>query len=453
MSTTLRFEVRRLFTLATPVIITQVATMMLSVVDTMMVGHVDVDTLAAASLGHVWTFGTLIFAMGVLFGMDPIVTQAHGAGDGARMGVTLQRGLVVAALLSLPVAALWMSASPLLQLLGQEPRLAERAQTYAMVQIPSIPFFLAFTALRQYLQGRGIVTPALWVAIIANLVNVALNWALVFGNLGAPALGLTGAGLATGGTRVFLCAALVVLVLAGNLHADAWTPWTRRALRPGALREILRYGLPVGVQFSLEVWAFQITTLLAGRLGAIPLGAHTVVLNLASLSFMFPLGMSLAATTRVGNLMGAGDRDAAQRTAWIAFALGAGMMSLFAITFITLRHQLPGLFTPDAAILALAASILPIAGAFQLFDGIQVVGSGVLRGIGSTAPAAVFNLLGYYAFALPLAIWLAFGRGMGLSGLWWGLCGGLGAVSVMLLLWVRRRGPAHATAIPVDLAP
>jgi len=447
MSTTLRFEVRRLFTLAAPVIVTQVATMMLGVVDTMMVGHVGVDTLAAASLGHVWTFGTLILAMGVVFGMDPIVTQAQGAGDAARMGVALQRGLVVAGLMSLPVAVLWLLASPILQLLGQDPGLATRAQTYCTVQIPTIPFFLAFTALRQYLQGRGIVMPTLLVAVVANGVNVLLNWTFVFGHLGAPALGLTGAGIATGGTRVFLGLALLFLMVRGRLYDGAWTPWSRRALRWSGLREVFHYGLPVGIQFSLEVWAFQCTTLLAGRLGPMELAAHTVVLNLSSLSFMFPLGMSLAATTRVGNLMGAGDRTGAQRTAWIAFALGAGLMTVFAVVFIALRHHLPGLFTPDPSVLVLAASILPIAGAFQLFDGVQVVGSGILRGIGSTRPAARFNLLGYYAFALPLAIWLAFVRGLGLPGLWWGLCGGLGVVAILLLAWVRRRGPAQVEAL------
>ena len=447
MQTTLRFEVRRLFTLAAPVIVTQVATMMLGVVDTMMVGHVDVSTLAAASLGHVWTFGTLIFAMGVVFGMDPLITQAQGAGDPARMGLTLQRGLVVSGLMGIPVALLWMATSPILQLLGQDPALAARAQTYAVVQIPSIPFFMAFTALRQYLQGRSIVIPTLWVALAANVVNVGLNWVLIFGHLGFPELGLTGAGMATGGTRIFLCLGLLALTRAGRLLEGGWTPWNRRALDLAGLREILYYGTPVGMQFALEVWAFQCTTLLAGRLGTVELAAHTVVLNLASLSFMVPLGLSLAAVTRVGNLIGAGDQLAAQRVAWISFGLGASLMTVSATIFLTLRNHLPLLFTPDAAIIALAATILPIAGAFQLFDGTQVVGGGILRGIGSTRPAAVFNLVGYYAFALPLAIWLTFSRGHGLAGLWWGLAGGLGVVSLMLLAWVRWRGPARAVRV------
>lgn len=445
MATTTRHEVRRILSLAAPVVITQVASMMLGVVDTLMVGHVSVEVLAAASLGHVWTFGTLIFAMGVVFGIDPIVTQAHGARDEEQLGLTLQRGLVVALLASLPVALAWLLTDPAMRLLGQDPGLARQAQIYAVVQIPSIPFFLAFTALRQYLQGRGIVTPTMLVAMVANGVNVLLNWTLIFGHLGLPALGLRGAGIATAGTRVFMMLTLVALVLLLRLHREGWTPWSRRALQPRGLRQVLHYGVPVGMHFSFEVWAFQISTLLAGRLGQTQLAAHTIVLNMASLSFMVPLGISLAAVTRVGNLLGARKPRDAQRAAWVAVVLGAAVMSASAGAFVLLRHRLPGLFTADVGVIGLAAAILPIAAAFQLFDGTQVVGAGILRGQGSTRPAAVFNLVGYYLFALPLAWWMTFSLGMGLRGLWWGLALGLALVASMLVAWVWRRGPGRSS--------
>ncbi len=442
----LKWEVRRLLTLAAPVVVTQLATMMLGVVDTLMVGHHSVETLAAASLGHVWTFGTLIFAMGVVYGMDPIVTQAFGAGDRERMALALQRGIVVGLLVSIPVSALWLVTAPVMRFLGQDPELAAQAQTYAVLQIPSVPFFLAFTALRQYLQGRGIVKPVMIIAIVANGVNVALNWGLIFGNLGLPALELRGAGIATASTRIFMLVATLLLVRFLQLHRDAWIPWSSRSFRPRAVSELLHYGVPIGVTFSLEVWAFQITTLLAGRLGQNELAAHTIVLNLASLSFMLPLGISLAAVTRVGNQIGEGNYHGARRSAWVAFAVGAAVQTFSATLFVLLRHELPALFTPDLTLVTLAAGILPIAAAFQLFDGTQVVGAGVLRGAGSTKPAALFNLVGYYAVALPLAWYMTFRAGMGLKGLWWGLALGLALVAIALLAWIYRRGPGRRLA-------
>ena len=199
---------------------------------------------------------------------------------------------------------------------------------------------------------------------------------------------------------------------------------------------------------SLEMWAFQAATLIAGRLGEAELAAHTVVLNVASVTFMVPLGVGMAATTRVGNLLGAGRPDGAQRAAWVALATGAGVMTGSAVLFVVLRHAIPVLYTTDVDVRVLAASIFPVAAAFQLFDGVQVVGSGVLRGMGSTRPAALFNLIGYYVLALPLAAWLTFTLDLGLRGIWWGLAIGLATVAVLLSAWIHRRGPTTVAVKP-----
>lgn len=435
-------EIRRLARLAGPVVATQLAMQLLGVVDTLMVGHVDVRTLAAASLGHVWTFGTLIFGMGVVIGIDPLVAQAHGAGDARRQSLALQRGILVGLAASAPVALLWWWTDRAMALLGQDPQLAALARSYVVVQIPSIPFFLVFTALRQFLQGRGVVAPAMFVALVANLFNALANWVLIFGQLGLPALGIVGAGLSTGLTRVFLLLGLLLLVRRYDLARGGWTGWSREALRRRGLAEVLQLGVPIGAQFMLEVWAFQIATLLAGRLGEVQLAAHTIVLNVASLSFMVPLGISMAAVTRVGNLLGAGRPRAAQRAAHAALGMGATAMISFALLFVVLRRAIPAAFTGEVAVVALAATVLPVAAAFQVFDGLQVVGVGVLRGMGSTRPAAVINVLGFYCLALPLGHGLAFRGGMGLPGLWWGLASGLAAVAVMLVVRVVTRGPA-----------
>jgi len=438
----IRPELRRLMELAAPLVVTQLASMMLGVVDTMMVGRVSVQALGAAALGHVWTFGTLVFAMGVIYGMDPLVTQAHGSGDPVRQGRALHRGLLLAMIVSIPVGVLWALTDKAMILLGQDPELAAMAQTYSVAQIAGLPFFLAYTALRQYLAGRGIVRPAMIIAIVANLVNVVANWALIFGHLGFPPMEILGAGLATATTRIFMGVVIVVWIVRGDLARGGWTPWSRESFSLQGLKEIIDHGWPIGIQFSLEVWAFQTATLVAGRIGEAELAAHTVVLNVASIAFMIPMGISMGAVTRVGNLMGAGKPRTAQMAAWVALATGAIVTGGFASIFVAFRWQIPLLYNPDVTVQALAAAVFPIAAAFQLFDGTQVVGAGVLRGMGRTRPAALFNLIGYYFFALPLAWFMTFNLGMGLQGLWIGLAAGLAAVALMLTAWIRHRGPA-----------
>jgi MATE family multidrug resistance protein len=433
-----REEVRALLRLGLPVSVTQVGVMMLGVVDTMMVGHLGTIALDAAALGSLWVWGTAVFGIGLVLGMDPIVSQAHGAGELRRVALTLHRGLVVALLVTPLLAVSWWLTEPCLVALGQAPELAAAAGRYVEIQIFSLFPFLAFYALRQYLQGRGLVAPAVVAVILANLFNAGANWVLIYGHLGAPAMGLEGAGLATGLTRCVLLLSLALWTWAAGLHRGAWERPSLAALELRGLSEIVRHGIPVGVQYGLETWAFQISTLVAGRLGEATLAGHVIALNLASLSFMVPLGISQGASTRVGNLIGAGMPVAARRSATLALALGAGVMVVSAVLFVVLRHALPRLYTDDPEVIAVAAGILPIAAAFQLFDGTQGVGGGVLRGVGATRPAAVFNLVGYYVIALPLAA-LAVHMGMGLSGLWWGLSLGVALVATALVWWIRRR--------------
>ncbi len=434
-----RLETSTLARLAGPVIAGNLGMMAMGVVDTLMVARLGEQALAAATLGNIWTFGTLLPACGVLLGVDPIITQAHGRRDGVRCGLALQQALVLAVPLSLIVWALWTLARPILLASGQDEGLATTAAAYVSVQAWSILPMLGHWALRQYMAGRGIVAPAMWVAWIANIVNVVANWALIYGHLGFEAHGVLGAGIATGVSRGFMGLALLAWMLAFALQRGAWGGWSRRAFAGAGLAEILRHGVPSGGQLALEVWGFSLTGLMAGRLGATALAAHSIALNLASLAFMVPMGISIAAATRVGNLTGSGDEQGAARAARVALALGAGVMGLSALAFLLGRHALPALYGAEPAVLAAAAGILPIAAAFQIFDGTQVVGCGVLRGRGDTQPAFWFNLIGYYGLGLPCAWLLAFRWGAGLPGLWWGLLLGLGAVAVLLSVRILRR--------------
>jgi MATE family multidrug resistance protein len=329
---------------------------------------------------------------------------------------------------------------------GQDRELARMAHAFTVVQIPSLPFFFGFIALRSYLQAREIVRPALFVMVGANLLNLLLVWALVFGELGMPSLGIVGAGIATSLCRASMLVGLAALVWRARLHEDAWRPWSRAAVDRAGLREIAGFGWPVALQLGLEVWAFSTAALLAGRLGAVPLAAHTIALNMAALTFMVPLGVAQGAVTRVGNLIGARAFEDAQRAAWVALAVAAAFMALAALVLLVLRFVLPTLYTADPGVIAAVATVLPIAAAFQIFDGTQVVAGGVLRGMGTTRPAAVINLLGFWALGLPLAAWLGLRRDFGLEGVWWGLALGLAVVASALVGWVAWRGPASVGA-------
>ena len=443
----IRRELRRLVALALPVAVTQAATMLMGFVDLLMVGRLGGDALASVGLANPWIFGTLFFATGFIFAIDPLVTQAHGAGDGTAAARALQRGLVMALALSAPLLAVWLVTEEFLLAIGQAPEHAAAAEAYIRAQLPSVPFFLCSAALRQYLQGREMVRPALVVVLIANVFNAFFNWVLIFGNLGFPALGLEGAGYATGGTRILSLVLLVTIVRVWRLHEGAWVPWDRSVLAWPGFRLMLALGAPIALQTSLEMWAFNATNWMAGLLGTHAIAGHVVVMHMASFSFMFVLGISQATTVRVGNLLGARRPQEAQRAGHVGVGLGAGVMALFAVAFLLWRDRIPWIYTSDAAVVAAAIGIIPMAAAFQVFDGIQNVCCAILRGMGRPLPAAVANFVGYWLFSLPLGAYLAFRTDAGLRGLWLGMAAGLVVVALGLLAFVSRRGPGQASAI------
>ena len=437
--------VRKLFTIAGPVVLTQLGMMGFGVVDTLMLGRVGVAELDAAALGNLWLWGTMVFGIGVIFGLDPIIAGAIGRGEGERAGLALQRGFVVATRISIPLIFSAWAAEEALLAFGQDPELSAEAESYLTIQTWSVLPLLWFYALRQYLQAREIVATALWVTLAANVGNVVGNELLIFahdfGPLSLPGYGLRGAGLASAITRAALAVGLIAWTWRRGDLRGAWVPWSAAALDLRGLLEVLRFGVPVGVQYTLEIWAFQVATLLAGDLGRNELAAHTIALNLASVTFMIPLGISFSASTIIASLVGAGRREAAQRTAWIALLTGGGVMLISAAVLVSTRSLLPSFYTDEPEVLLLAATILPIAAAFQLFDGVQVVGGGILRGIGATLPAAVFNAVAYYAIALPLATYMVLVLGYGLTAIWWSLALGLALVAGTLVIWIRFRGP------------
>lgn len=449
---TLRQELVGVARLSAPVVLVQLGLMTVGVVDTLMLGRVGVTELAASALANSWQWVFLSLGLGLVMGIEPLISQAHGAGDGDGAALALQRGIVVALLAGVPVALAMAATREGLLLLGQDPTVAELAGRYNMYKLPTAPGFLVYSALRQYLQARTLMAPATWVMWVGNALHVVLDWALIFGHLGAPALGIDGAAISSAITVAFLPLGLAAWVRVFRLHAGAWRRWDRRVLSRAGLSQVARLGLPVGATLSLEASAFSLGTWMAGWLGRDALASHQIVLNMAALSFMVPLGISQGSAVRVGNLIGQGDAAGMRRAIQAALLLGVGVMTISATLMSLLRFQLPALYTGDARVVALAAQILPLAAAFQLSDGTQVVAGGVLRGMGRPGAAALVNLVGYYAVALPLAYLLAFGSGLGLSGIWVALAAGLAVVALSLAFWVRRTARQPLAALSLQAA-
>ena len=449
---TRRSELLLLCRLSAPIALTQVGLMMTGVVDTLMVARLDVESLGASALGNMWQWSWMSLGVGLVMGIDPMISQAHGRGDGPATALALHRGVLAGLLMSVPISAAQLLTEPGLLLLGQAPAVAARAAEDNLLKLPTVPCFLVFSALRAYLQGRTLMAPATWAMWITNAFNVLFNWALIFGHLGMPALGLAGAAIASSLTTFMLPVVLVLWVRRYRLHEGAWRPWDRTSFSLSGLAEIFRLGGPVGIQMALEAWAFSASTFMAGWISVEALGAHQVVLNMAALAFMLPLGISMAAATRTGNLIGLQDRPGMRRSVWLSIGLGAAAMCASSFAFVTLRDVLPRLYTDDRGVVVLAAQILPLAGAFGIADGIQVVSGGVLRGMGRPNAAAVINLLGYYGLALPLAYGLGFVRGQGLTGIWSALVVGLVIVAAAMMAWVRliARRPLHELTVTVE---
>ncbi|MCU1338784.1 MAG: efflux family protein [Bryobacterales bacterium] len=420
--------------LAGPLVLAELGWMAMGVVDTMFVGRVGAEAIGAVGLGTMVFYGIAICAGGLLFGLDTLVARAFGAGDRADYRRSLVSGMWLAVLM-IPVVmgAVWLLEG-ILPSLGVDREVLGATRPYLHALIWSAPPLLIYFALRRYLQALHIARPVMITLITANLVNLAGNWLLVLGHLGAPRLGAEGAGWATCFSRVYMAAALAYVLwkLDPEISHISWRPDVRR------MWALLKLGAPAAGQMAVEIGVFATVTVLVSRLNATALAGHQIALTTVSTTFMMPLGVSSAAAVRVGFALGRGDRHAAARAGWTALGLGAGVMSAAAIVLLMIPEWIARLFTPEAAVIATAATILRVAAFFQLFDGLQIVVTGSLRGGGDTRTPMVCHLIGYWVIGLPLGAWLCFERGFGASGLWMGLSAGLIAIGVVLtMIWWR----------------
>ncbi|QNH63573.1 MATE family efflux transporter [Hymenobacter sediminicola] len=437
--TALRPHLKPTIQLAFPVVLSQLGHVLVNVCDSVMVGQTGKVPLAAVSLGVSVGTVVMVLGMGLSMGITPLVAAADGKRDVPQLGRLLVAGVWMSTVAGLVLAAAGLLIAPLLNHLHQPAEVVALAAPWVRVLFLSLLPLMVFQGFKQFAEGLGLTRQAMYLSVLANVVNAVLCYAFIFGHLGAPKLGMMGAAWATLIARVLMALLMGTYVLrAARLrpYREAATHW----LRPdgATLRRLLGLGAPIGVQMMFEMGAFSFSAIMIGWLGATSLAAHQIAINVASVTYMAASGIAAAATIRVGNMRGLGDAHGARQAGFAAYLLTFLFMSSMGLLLVAFRHFIPHFYNHDAAVVAQAATLLLVAAAFQISDGLQVVGLGALRGLEDVKLPSVVALLSYWVVALPLGYWLGFTLNMGSLGVWLGLLTGLSLVAG-LLLWRFRQ--------------
>jgi MATE family multidrug resistance protein len=424
--------------LAAPVALAELGWMAMTTVDTVMIGVLGPAAIGAIGVGSSVYYSIAIFGMGLLLGLDTLVSQAHGAGDKADTHHSLAQGVYSAIFIAVPLTGLFAVMGPVFEWLGINHEVSSLAAPFVITLGWGTLPLLLYGAFRRYLQGIGHVRPVMFVLISANLINWVFNWLLIYGNWGMPKLGVVGSALSTCLARVYMAGALLLSIWWFERGNERGVRSILRRPDPRRLFRLMGLGLPAATQILLEIGAFGAAAVLAGRLSPVAMAAHQIALNCAAVSYMVPLGISSAAAVAVGQAVGGKNFARARRMGYMAVGLGVGFMACSAAAFLAIPQRILSIYTTDVGVLITGASLLAIAAVFQLFDGLQTVLTGALRGVGNTSVAMWVNFAGYWLFGLPVGYYLCFHRGYGVMGLWWGLTIALILISLTLLgAWQR----------------
>ena len=438
-----RIELAALARLAAPLVLSQIAQMAIMTTDVVMLGRLSTHALAAAALGNTVYYFCWLLATGPAQAVGPMIAQsvgAHGA-EAIRLRPavrsTVRMGLWMAAMTTVPLAMILLFSAPILKALGQEASLAADAGMFTAGLTIGLPFTIGFQVLRNYSAALERTNEGLWVMLLSIVWNAVADYALIFGHFGLPRLGIVGAGLATSSSAIFACLALLGFVLASPKLKPFRILKRPHRTKPAILSELFRLGAPIGLTMTLEAMLFNCATLVVGTFGGNPLAAHQIALNVASFTFMAPLGVAMATTIRVGQFAGAGDYEAARRAGFTAMAFGLFLASLSASAMLFAGRAIAGLYIAgrgpeDLAVLSLAAQFLIVAAAFQLADALQVVANLALRGMKDARAPMVIAAASYWLVGAPACLALGILLHMQGLGVWIGLAIGLGVAAVLL---------------------
>jgi MATE family multidrug resistance protein len=443
-------ELKPMLALAIPVVIAEIGWIMMGIVDTIMVGPLGPAAIGAVGVGSTLFMTPAVFGIGLLMGLDTFVSQSFGAGRVQECHRWLFNGIALAVIYAVPLMLIVAGGVYALPLVGFHGDVLELITPYLGTVIWSALPLMVYAACRRYLQAMNIVRPVTMALVTANLVNVAGNYLLIFGHFGFPEMGVVGSAWATVTARVYLAVFLLFVIArrerrqSTGLHDVSMRPERER------LRRLFRLGLPAAMQISVEVGVFGAASALAGSVSPPAVAAHQIALNLASFTFMIPFGMSSAGAVRVGQAVGRGDVAGVRAAGQAALAIGGGFMAGAGLLFVVMPLPLLHLFTRDAGVVAIGLSLLAIAAVFQLFDGVQAVSTGLLRGLGDTRTAMLCHVIGHWVIGLPLGYALCFWSGWGVPGLWTGLSTGLILIGVVLVsLWFYRAGRLRTETLPM----
>lgn len=433
-----RKELRALLTLAWPVVLAELGWMLQGVVDVIMVGKLGAVAIGAVALGNALYYAPSLFGLGLLLGLDTVISHAYGRKDYDACHRWLAQGVYIALVAAPALMVLLWAVGYAVPHFGVAPELIAPSVTYLRWLLWGTLPLLLYVASRRYLQAVGQVRVITVTFVVANLVNWGGNWALIYGHLGLPAMGVAGSALSTVISRVGM--ALTLFLFAWRYERKRGHPlfahWAGPRWRE--IRELLRIGFPAAGQLVAEVGAFGFSAVMCGKVSAPALAAHQIALNYVAMAFMVPLGISAATSVAVGHAMGAEEPRRARLNGWLGVALGMGFMALMAVVFVVAPRQLIAFYTHDALVAKIGVPLLGLGAAFAIFDGAQIVASGALRGLGKTRVSFLANLFGYWAWGIPLGCWLCFWVGWGVFGIWTGLTAALIAVSVVLF-WAWKR--------------
>jgi MATE family multidrug resistance protein len=434
MISNLKENFHKTFSLAFPVMLSQLGQVLVGVADSMMVGRLGAEPLAAASLANSIFFVVLMFGIGVSMALTPLVSMADGKNNPKRISRLFNHGFTINWIVGIMLFLLIILGSPLLYHLNQPEEVVVLAIPYLVIITFSLLPFMIFQTFKQFAEGLSQTKQAMYITIFCNGINVFLNWVLIYGNLGVPAMGLNGAGWATLISRLLMALVIGYYIMKSKRYLPYDLSFRIKKLSFPMVSKMLRIGIPTGFQFIFEVGAFSSAAIMMGWIGVNALAAHQIAINLASISYMMASGLSTAAMIRVSNQLGRKDIITLREAGFTSFLMVAIFMSFTALIFIVFREFLPSLYIDDREVIQMSASLLIIAGLFQLSDGIQVVGLGALRGIADVKVPTLVTLIAYWVIGLPLGYVFAFVFNMQEIGIWYGLLIGLTVTGVLLLL-------------------
>lgn len=436
----------RTLRIAYPVMLSQIGHIFVGIADSLMVGQLGPEPLAASSFANSVFSVFLMFGIGISFGITPLVAQAVGQGDQSTITRVLRQGIVLCAATGLLLLVGLVLVYFLLPYLGQTTGVVRLSGPYYLIIASSIIPLMLFQNFKQFTEGLSVTRQTMFITILANLINIGLNYLLIFGKLGFPGLGLNGAGWATLISRIFMMVAMYWFVLKGKPFRAFRDGFNLLKVKAGYFRPMLRIGVPAGTQFLFEVGAFSMAAVMMGWLGDKQLAAHQIAIGLVALSYMAATGISAASTVRIGNIIGQSDGVNLFRTGNANFMLSLFVMTACTILFVATHNIVPAYYIDDVEVIEIAGSLIIVAGFFQLSDGVQVVGLGNLRGMSDVKVPTLITFIAYWGLAIPVSYVFGFVLGFGPEGIWYGLLVGLTTAAVFLYFRFKRLAAKKALA-------